>query len=130
MGTNDPNLKRISVLLLVLVFMMVIYACKSILLNDAEDYSSLTGDVEQNAKSTRGINAFNVIGMVLSFVGFMIGLFFIDIPSLSWYLSIFLVPIYTILLFVFWLLAIDIILDIFDKSSDIITKIVDAIIPG
>jgi len=116
MGTSDPNYKRYGILLIIVVFMLFLFACKSILLHDTEEYESFTSNIVTEAEAKQDMSILDAISTVFGFFGFLVGLFFFEMPNIAWYLNIFLVPIYVILLFTFWYMVADIVYQVYQDT--------------
>ena len=115
MSKGDSNLKRLGAIISIFCFLLFLYSCKSVLLNDSSDYEALTGDIEtQTANQDKDISPWSAIATIGDFLGFFFGLMFFQIGTLSWYFNIFLVPLYSIMLIGFWGLILDYIFDIAD----------------
>lgn len=115
MSKGDSNLKRMKAILVIFIFLLFIYSCKAILLNDTSDYENLTKDIEsESEENTKNLDPIGAILTIGDFLGFFFGLMFFQIGHLSWYLNIFLVPLYSIMLIAFWILILDYIFDIAD----------------
>lgn len=124
MSSGDPNLTRLGAFLLLFILMLFLYASKSVLLDNSDDYEQMTKNAETNAKKTN-FGILEVFGMIIDFILFFFGFAFFSIPNMSWYLTVFFIPIYSVMLIAFWYLMIDIIKDFIDSGSSIL----DAIIP-
>ena len=115
MSGSDSNLKKLGAVLSIFVFLLFVYSCKAVLLQDSTDYDSLTGDVNtQTTEGEKSVNVWNAVGLIADFIGFFFGLMFFQVGAMAWYFQIFLVPLYAILLFGFWGIIISYILDIAD----------------
>ena len=115
MSKGDGNLKRLGAIVTIFCFLLFLYSCKAILMNDASDYESLTGDIEeQTTDKDKSLSPWDAIATIGDFLGFFFGLMFFQIGTLSWYFNIFLIPLYSILLVGFWGLILDYIFDIAD----------------
>lgn len=103
MSQDDPNFKRLSTIIIMFVFMIMISACSTVFLQGNEGlYDNTIGE-------TKNIGAFDVMVNVL---GFFIGVFIVDIidfPPLFYFIMM---PIYLIGLITFWYLVLDFLKDI------------------
>lgn len=114
MSKGDPSLTRLGYILAIFVFMIFLFACKSVLLNDSSDYEVITDTKAENTIGDSTPSVWDAITVIGDFVGFFFGLFLFQMPSLAWYFNIILVPIYVIMLMGFWGLILDFIFDIAD----------------
>ena len=127
MSQHDPNYKRLGLIVMLFVLLLFIFACQKVFTGDGS-YDEMTGNLESktNVAGERVdiVSSFNFVGFILEFFGFFFGFMFITF-NLSPVFAIIILPIYTVLLVVFWLL----IIDIFTDVGEILIKIADAIIP-
>ena len=111
----DTNLKRLGMIVTIFIFLLFVYSCKAVLLQDSTDYDELTGDIQsQTSEGEKSVDMWGALGLIGDFVGFFFGLMFFQIGAMAWYFSIFLVPLYAIMLLGFWGLVISFILDVAD----------------
>lgn len=119
MSSDDPNLKRLNVILILFAFIFTIGICQAILLTDTDPYDAMgtkMGNVQNVDPPSLSITG---LGQMLSFVGdflaFMFGLFPViallsgSIPA--WMLVI-ITPIYYFVQITFWYLVITYLKDI------------------
>lgn len=111
----DANLKKLGAILSIFVFLLFLYSCKAVLLQDSSDYEMLTDDIQsQTTEGDKDIDIWDTLGIIGDFIGFFFGLMFFQMGAIAWYFNIFLIPLYAIMLLGFWGIIVSYILDIAD----------------
>jgi len=96
--------------------MLFLFACKSVLLHDTSEYETLTSDIETEAESKQNMSILDAIGTIFGFFGFLVGMFFFEMPDIAWYLNLFLIPLYIFLLFTFWYMVADVVYQVYQDT--------------
>ena len=104
MSKDDPSFKRLGTILFLFVVVLLISLCQAVLLRDTDTYDTLTGS------ETEGLN---VTGSLVDVIGFFFGGFLLKASAvLPEYMMLFIIPIYLILIGVFWYLVLDFLKDV------------------
>jgi len=125
MSSDDPNLKRMGLFLVLVMYVFSINTCQAIFLNVDSGYDSFMeggGITEEGQPITdySGVH-FDIWGFTGSFLGFFFGGFLITLSNIGLdpILTIIITIIYIITTLAFWLMLIDFIKDIQILGSSI-----------
>jgi len=119
MSSDDPQLKRMSVMIVLIIFVLFFNLLQAVMLNIDDPYNEMLekgktySATDEPTENPAVLPSFDFFGFIWSFLTFFTGGFiFTTLTELPLWMSPILIPIYIILLIGFWFLIIDYIKDI------------------
>jgi hypothetical protein len=128
MSSDDPNLKRMGVVLMLIIYVFTFNVIQAVMLNVEEPYNEM---LVQGQEYSGGIDtitisenpsilpSIDIFGFLFSFCTFFFGGFIVAIETFPLWMSLIMMPIYIFMLIGFWFIIIDYVKDISILGSSV-----------
>lgn len=110
---HGERYKRLGLIIVLFMLILFLYGAQYIFTGDGGKYESQSS-ISTNSMPDKAPGILDGLFAVLGFVGFLFGGLVLSAPEFPVYLSVFIYPLYFIVLISFWYMIIDWIMDAYD----------------